>query len=227
MHVGIIPDGNRRWAKAKGLPAVEGHEAGFRALKTLLQECREDGPKVLSFFAFSTENFSRAEAEVKGLFALLDRVLAGFTKELTAHKIRLLITGSRKGLSAGLLKKLDKAVDACAKAADGNFTLNICLNYGGMQELADTAQGLAAQCLNGGLQPHEITPELFERHLTALPPIDLLIRTSGEQRISNFMLWQCAYAELYFPPELWPDFTPQLFRKALKEFQRRQRRFGT
>lgn len=227
QHVGIIPDGNRRWAKAKGLPTVEGHEAGFLALKVLLDQCRNEGPKILSFYAFSTENFSRAETEVKGLFSLLEKVLSGFTKELVRNKIRLLITGNRKGLSAGLLKKLDEAVATCAKASNGEFILNICLNYGGQQALADTAQGLARQCLAGNISPDDITPELFQRTLSPLPPVDLLIRTSGEQRISNFMLWECAYAEFYFPSELWPDFTPEVFRRALDEFRRRQRRFGS
>lgn len=226
-HVGIIPDGNRRWAKTKGLSTVEGHEAGFLALKALLDQCRNDGPKILSFYAFSTENFSRAETEVKGLFSLLEKVLSGFTKELVRNRIRLLITGSRKGLTAGLLKKLDEAVATCAKSSDGEFILNICLNYGGQQALADTALSLARQCLAGNISPDDITTELFQRTLSPLPPVDLLIRTSGEQRISNFMLWECAYAEFYFPNELWPDFTPEVFRRALDEFRRRQRRFGS
>ncbi|MGL5721162.1 MAG: polyprenyl diphosphate synthase [Brevinema sp.] len=227
MHVAIIPDGNRRWAKAQGLSPVEGHEAGFRALKTLLTECRNDGPNTLSFYAFSTENFSRPQTEVKALFGLLDRVLESFTKELIDNKILLHVSGLRDNLDARLLKKLDKAQERCALVADGKFTLNICLNYGAQQEIADIARKFAQQASTGALNPEDITPQLFEQSLFFPKPIDLLIRTSGEERISNFMLWQAAYAEFYFTSKLWPDFTPKVFREALDEYAKRQRRFGS
>ncbi|MGL5254092.1 MAG: polyprenyl diphosphate synthase [Brevinema sp.] len=227
MHVAIIPDGNRRWAKAHGLSTVEGHEAGFQALKTLLTECRNDGPDTLSFYAFSTENFSRPQTEVKALFGLLDRVLESFTKELIENKILLHISGGRDNLDSRLLKKLDKAQERCALSADGKFTLNICLNYGAQQEITGIARSFAEKVQQGTLHPEEITTQLFEQSLFFPRPIDLLIRTSGEERISNFMLWQAAYAEFYFTTKLWPDFTPEVFREALKKYEQRQRRFGS
>lgn len=225
-HIAIIPDGNRRWAKANNLTSAQGHEAGFLALKKILEECCDSGPEILSFYAFSVENFKRSESEIKNLFSLLEKILKNFVRELKKQNIKLIITGSRKELPSTLAKKLNQA---CQECSTGKFILNIYLNYGSQQEIIQAVQQIAQQCLTDTLQPADITKELLETFINPhnLPPVDLLIRTSGEYRISNFLLWQCAYSEFLFSPKLWPDFTPEDFQNALIEFKNRNRRFGT
>lgn len=222
-HVGIIPDGNRRWANNHQLQTHKGHEAGFEALRTILKECKDSGPTILSFYAFSTENFKRSTHEINNLFGLLENVLEKFSKELYENNIQLRISGSTKNLSNNLLKKLKNAQELCK---DGNFILNICFNYGAQEDIIQAAKTIAEQYRNNEISLDDI--DNFGSYLWNgdLPPIDLLIRTSGEERISNFMLWQSAYAELYFSSKLWPDFLPEDFNQALKEFQNRKRRYG-
>ncbi len=225
-HVAIIPDGNRRWAKQNNLNTTKGHEAGFESLRKILKECKDSGPKVLSFYAFSTENFNRSKLEVQQLFSLLENVLDKFSQELKENNIQLRISGSQKGLSSTLLKKLNQATSLCSS---GDFILNICFNYGAQEEFINIGKTLVKKSLSGQLQEDDITKEYIESLLWNgdLPPVDLLIRTSNEYRISNFMLWQCAYAEFYFTSKLWPDFTPSDFLITLEEFQNRHRRYGT
>ncbi len=218
-HIAIIPDGNRRWAKKHALAVHRGHESGFEALRAILKEGRSLGVKTLSFYAFSTENFNRTQNEVKQLFSLLENVMEKFAQELKAEKIQLRISGSRKNLSPALLQKLDDAVALCA---EGDFILNICFNYGSKEEIIRACRKIAES------GEKNIDEALFQSYLWNgdLPPVDLLIRTSGEYRISNFMLWQCAYAEFYFSPKLWPDFTIEDLKLAIAEYDTRQRRYG-
>ncbi|MGL4677640.1 MAG: polyprenyl diphosphate synthase [Brevinema sp.] len=223
-HIAIIPDGNRRWAKQHLLPDAKGHEAGFETLRILLKECRELGPKILSFYAFSTENFKREQKEIQQLFSLLEQVLDQFAQELTKNNIQLRVSGSQNNLPSKLIKKLNSAVQQCSQ---GDFILNICFNYGAQEEFINIGKEILRTAHT--LKEEDITAEYIQSHLWNgdLPPVDLLIRTSGEYRISNFMLWQCAYAEFYFSDKLWPDFNAQDLSKALKEFHDRQRRYGT
>lgn len=224
-HIAIIPDGNRRWAKLNNLATSKGHEAGFEALRVLLKESRSLGIKYLSFYAFSTENFNRSDTEVTQLFTLLENVLDKFAKELKKNNIQLRISGSQKNLPSKLLAKLQQATELCK---DGEFTLNICFNYGSQEEFIHIGQIIAEDVQKGLLKPEQITHKYIQQHLWNgdLPPVDLMIRTSGEYRISNFMLWQCAYAEFYFSPKLWPDFNIQDLNLAITEFNSRQRRYG-
>ncbi|MGL5955789.1 MAG: polyprenyl diphosphate synthase [Brevinema sp.] len=223
-HIAIIPDGNRRWAKKHSLSTAKGHEAGFETLRTLLKECHQFGPKILSFYAFSTENFKRNKAEIQQLFSLLEQVLDQFAQELTKNNIQLRISGSQNNLSPKLIKKLNNALQRCTQ---GDFILNICFNYGAQEELISVAKEIVR--VADTLKEEDITAEYIQSHLWNgdLPPVDLLIRTSGEYRISNFMLWQCAYAEFYFSDKLWPDFNAQDLSMALEEYHNRQRRYGT
>ena len=225
-HVAIIPDGNRRWAKQNNLNTAKGHEAGFEALRKILKECKDSGPKILSFYAFSTENFNRSKLEVQQLFSLLENVMDKFSQELKENNIQLRISGSQKGLSSSLLKKLNQATALCSSGA---FILNICFNYGAQEEFINIGKTIVQESLAGQIQEEDVTKEYIESLLWNgdLPPVDLLIRTSNEFRISNFMLWQCAYAEFYFSSKLWPDFSPADFLIALEEFQNRHRRYGT
>ena len=225
-HVAIIPDGNRRWAKKDNLVISKGHEAGFEVLRKILKECKDSGPKILSFYAFSTENFNRSQLEIKQLFSLLENVLDKFSQELKENNIQLRISGSQTNLSQTLLKKLKQATTLCSS---GDFILNICFNYGSQEEFINIGKIIVKQSQAGEIQEANITKEYINSLLWNgdLPPVDLLIRTSDEYRISNFMLWQCAYAEFYFSSKLWPDFTAADFDIALEEFQKRHRRYGT
>ncbi|MGL4388809.1 MAG: polyprenyl diphosphate synthase [Brevinema sp.] len=223
-HVAIIPDGNRRWATDKTYPINKGHEAGFEALRKILKECKNSGPTILSFYAFSTENFKRSTSEVNNLFSLLERILDKFSKELLDNQIQLRISGSPKNLSEKLIQKLQQAQQKCA---EGDFILNICFNYGAQEDIIQATKNIAEQYKNQKISLDDI--DHFESYLWNgdLPPVDLMIRTSGEQRISNFLLWQCAYSEFYFSSKLWPDFSPEDFNKALEEFYSRKRRYGS
>ncbi len=224
-HIAIIPDGNRRWAKNHSLATAKGHEEGFEALRSILKRGKELDIKTLSFYAFSTENFNRTQTEVQQLFSLLENVLDKFSRELKENHIQLRISGSRERLSSNLLKKLDDAMELCA---EGEFILNICFNYGAQEEFTHIAKNIAKNVANGKLSENDISEEYIQSQLWNgdLPPVDLLIRTSGEYRISNFMLWQCAYAEFYFSPKLWPDFNFEDLLTAIQEYNNRQRRYG-
>ncbi|HSX24164.1 MAG TPA: polyprenyl diphosphate synthase [Candidatus Saccharimonadales bacterium] len=221
-HVGIIMDGNRRWAKEHDVSILEGHRAGYRALKALLPAFKRSNIKYLSVYAFSVENWSRSMPEVKGLMSLLKWVFKNELHVFMEEDIRIRVIGSRQNLSNDIRRLIDKAQQETARNKSG--VLAVCFNYGGQQEIADAARGIVEK----GVKAQDITDKLIAGHLYAsdIPPLDLIIRTSGEQRLSNFMLWRAAYAELYFVDKHWPDFTPADFEAALAEFAARQRRYG-
>jgi undecaprenyl diphosphate synthase len=221
-HIGIIPDGNRRWAKAQGLGSLEGHRAGVDALKRVCYAGLERGIKTITYFAFSSENWQRTPDEVKYLMELFLTKLTTDIAEVNDRGIRFRILGSRQNLSKKLVTAIERAEELTLANTGG--TLALCLNYGGEQELADAAAAL----IETGVKAEAVTPELLARHLYApdLPPLDLIIRTSGEHRISGFMLYRAAYAELYFAEKHWPDFGADDLDAALSDYAKRKRRFG-
>lgn len=224
-HVGIILDGNGRWATEKGLKRSEGHKAGFETLKILSKHVFTRGVKVLSVFAFSTENFNRTKDEVDYLMNLFLKGFKSSIKEFNKNNIKVVFSGRKEPLSDKVYKSMKSLEKETLNNTGG--ILNICLNYGGQTEIVDTTKKLINDVLNGKLKTEDITPEIFMKNLyNDLPPIDFLIRTSGEIRISNFMLFSLAYAEMYFPLTYFPDFKESEFEKALEEYTKRDRRFG-
>lgn len=219
-HVGLILDGNRRWARGKGLPTLEGHRIGYNNLKDISKLAADRGIKYLSAFIFSTENWNRSKEEVKYLMNLAYTLLTRDVKELNKENIRVLWLGSRDRVSDKLQRAINKAVESTKDNTRG--TLCLCFNYGGQQEIIDAAKQLAEN-------DTEITLQNFQSALYGpeVPDIDLLIRTSGESRTSGYMLWRAAYAELYFTDKYWPDFKETDLDMALKEYANRQRRFGS
>ena len=217
-HVAIIMDGNGRWAKQRHLPRAMGHQRGVDAVRTLVRAARQMGLEVLTLYAFSTENWRRSEDEVSTLMGLLKRYIQADLDEFVANNVRLKIIGEYRALASDIVELLDHALERTAQN-DGT-TLVVALNYGSQDEIARAAARAAAK--------GPITPETIEAELdtAGLPPLDLLIRTSGEVRLSNFLLWQAAYAEMIFTDVLWPDFTPDHLRAALEEFSKRERRYG-
>ncbi|MBS1878822.1 MAG: di-trans,poly-cis-decaprenylcistransferase [Actinobacteria bacterium] len=215
-YVAIITDGNGRWAQQRGLPVVQGHQAGADVVKARLRDAVELGIEELTVFSFSTENWSRSSEEVAGLMRMFGQRIASETPELDQEGVRMRFIGRREGVDAGLVEQMEWA----ERKTDGNarITLFVAFNYGGRAEIVD-----AARSFQGGSE------EEFRRHLYApeMHDPDLLIRTSGEQRISNFLLWQVAYSELVVREELWPDFDRAAFEASLAEYETRQRRFGT
>ncbi|MXO84966.1 di-trans,poly-cis-decaprenylcistransferase [Altererythrobacter aurantiacus] len=234
-HVAIIMDGNGRWAKKRRLPRALGHQRGVEAVRTLVRAVKEMGLECLTLYAFSSENWKRPEEEVSDLMNLMRKFIKSDLPEFVANDVRLKIIGDYKALAPDIVEMLE---DALAQTAKGRHTLAVALNYGGHQEICRAASlamrekaGADTGAHNGTKTGHndvEIAPGDIERHLfTAdLPPLDLLIRTSGEVRLSNFLLWQVAYAEMIFVDTLWPDFTPDHLSSALEEFDRRERRYG-
>lgn len=219
-HVAIIMDGNGRWAEMRKLPRAEGHRAGARAVREVVEECRKLGLAHLTLYAFSSENWSRPPGEIAALFSLLLEFLTVETPRMEAQGIALRVLGDLDGLPAAQRAALKYSM---ARTGNGkNMILNLALNYGGRTEIIRAARKLAGRC------PEEITEETFKAALytAGQPDPDLLIRTSGEQRLSNFLLYQCAYSEFYFTPVLWPDFTTAELRKALAAYGARERRFG-
>lgn len=218
-HVGIILDGNRRWAKAKGLPTLEGHREGAEVFKQIASHAFDKGVKYLSGYIFSTENWSRTEEEVGYLMKLVIRAVESYLDEFHKRGIKIVILGRRDGLRAKVLEAIQQAETKTAANTKG--TLALCFNYGGREEIVDAARGLATQ-------NKEITSENIQKALYApeIPDVDLIIRSSGEQRLSNFMLWRAAYSELYFSDKYWPDFKTADFDQALASYTDRQRRFG-
>ena len=225
-HVAIIMDGNGRWAKQRGLPRAKGHEAGAESVRAVIRACREAGVKYLTLYAFSVENWTRPADEVSGLMSLLVRFLRREESILHEKKIRLRLIGRLEDLPAEAREGLRRAVEATAGYDEGHLIL--ALSYGGRTEIATAARRIAEEVKAGRLEPAQVDETLFARYLYApdVPDPDLLIRTSGEIRISNFLLWQASYAEFYFTPVLWPDFREEQFQEALREYGRRQRRFG-
>lgn len=217
-HVAIIMDGNGRWAKQRHLPHVVGHQRGVEAVRTLVRAAREMGLEALTLYAFSTENWRRPEDEVSALMGLLKRFIISDLEEFAANNVRLRVIGDYRALAADIVTLID---DALARTAGNNgTTLVIALNYGSQDEIARAAAKAAAK---GAITPAAIEAEL---DTVGLPPLDLLIRTSGEVRLSNFLLWQAAYAEMWFTDVLWPDFTPAHLQEALADFANRERRYG-
>lgn len=221
-HIGIIMDGNRRWATQHGVTTLEGHRAGYRALKALLPVFKQMGIKYLTVYAFSAENWSRSKTEVKGLLGLLKWVFKHELSEFMKNEVRIRIIGSLDGLSADIVKVLNDAEQKTQSNKAG--TLGVCFNYGGQAEIVDAAKKLIEQ----GIVAAQVTAEKFAQALYApdIPPIDLLIRTGGEQRLSGFMLWRSDYAELYFTDKYWPDFGVADLKTAVADYASRQRRYG-
>lgn len=225
-HIAIIMDGNGRWAKARGLPREVGHERGVEALRRTVEACRQTCLTTLSVFSFSTENWKRPVSEVSSLFALLRLYVRQDLKKLKSEGVRIRVIGSRNGLPPDIL---DLVEDAEKKTeANTSFNLNIAFNYGAQEEITEACRAVAKACADGEMDPSEITAESIGDVMwfRDAPPLDLLVRTSGEYRISNFMLWQIAYAELVFMDCLWPDFGEKELQSALQTYQGRERRFG-
>ena len=225
-HVAIIMDGNGRWAKQRQLSRVKGHEKGAEAVRTTVRTCRELGVPFLTLYAFSTENWQRPKTEVSALMGLLRRFLEAELRELLKNGIRLHVIGRRERLPGTVQKALAAAVQETRQ--NSALQLNLALSYGGRDEITRAAQSLAVEVQAGRLRPADITEELLSARLdtAGIPDPDLLIRTGGDMRVSNFLLWQLAYTEIFVTPTLWPDFTPELFQQILNDFQSRERRFG-
>lgn len=225
-HVAIIMDGNNRWAKKRLLPGVAGHKAGVDAVRAVIEVCAEAKVEVLTLFAFSSENWQRPAEEVGALMELFFTALRREARRLNDNRISLRIIGDRSRFHPELQVAMREA--EAQTAGDGRFILQIAANYGGQWDIAQAAQHLAREVQAGHLQPEDITPQLLQACLATgdLPVPDLCIRTGGEHRISNFLLWQLAYAELYFSDLFWPDFKHEAMRSALADFASRQRRFG-
>ena len=227
VHVAFIMDGNGRWAKAKGLPRHLGHKEGCERLIEIFDECIDQGIKVASLYAFSTENWNRPKSEINHLFNYLEI----FFKKQLNHLIKNGSQVRTSGDLSRLPKKTQKVIaEAKEKTKDcHNFVINICLNYGGKAEIVRATKLIAKEVKEGKLDIDDISEDVFENHLytAGLPPVDLLVRTSGELRTSNYLPWQLAYAEFIFPKTPWPDFTKEEFRKCIDEYYSRNRRFGT
>ena len=225
-HVAIIMDGNGRWAKQRGLPRVAGHRAGAEAVRRALQSAADNGVQVLTLYAFSSENWRRSEEEISDLTALMRFYLERELRTLEKERVRLKLIGDYQAFGPELVERLERAVDRTA--ANDRLTLVVALNYGSRAEIAAAARKLASKVAAGELQSGEIDETAIGAELQTrdLPDLDLLIRTSGELRLSNFLLWQAAYAELLFLDILWPDFDERAFTDALKTYAARDRRFG-
>lgn len=225
-HVAIIMDGNGRWAHGRLLPRLEGHRQGAKSVRKVVEFCRRQGIRYLTLYAFSTENWQRPSSEVSGLLRLLSQFLDSELEEIHANDIRVRTIGDLGRLPSNLLAK----IEAAKQLTSGNrsMLLSIALSYGGRQEILSAALKMASDLKTGKIDEDDVTQELFSELLDTkgIPDPDLLIRTGGELRISNFLLWQCAYTELYFTPVLWPDFDETAFQQALEAYSSRQRRYG-
>jgi undecaprenyl diphosphate synthase len=225
-HVAIIMDGNGRWAARRGLPRSAGHKAGVDALRRAVKAAADFGIEYLTIYSFSSENWSRPAAEVSFLLDLLRRFIRQDVAELHDSGVKITVVGSRADLEPGIVSLLDDA----ERLTRGNSKLNlvVAFNYGSRQEIARAVSAIARKVESGEISAADISPELISLNLdtSGIPDPDLLIRTGGEQRISNFLLWQCAYTEFVFVDDFWPDFTHEIFARALDEFRLRDRRFG-
>ncbi|MDF2179621.1 polyprenyl diphosphate synthase [Aliiglaciecola sp. CAU 1673] len=225
-HVAIIMDGNGRWAKQRGKIRTFGHKAGVDSVRSAVSFARKRGIEVLTLFAFSSENWNRPADEVGVLMELFNLVLKSEVKKLHKNDVRLKVVGDTSRFDAKLVARIHEA--EALTANNQSLVLNIAANYGGRWDIVHAAKELVAQAVSGQIQASDIDESLFDRHtsLSELPQLDLLIRTGGESRVSNFLLWQLAYAELYFTPTLWPDFDENAFASAINDYSARQRRFG-
>ena len=221
-HVGIIMDGNGRWAHERGLPRLEGHRAGTENLRRTLRTCVELGVKVLTIYAFSTENWGRPEAEVKGLMTILESVIDRELAELNENGVQLRHVGKLEGINKALQRKVRQAIELTKD--NDTLTLNVAFNYGGRAEIVEAVRKMMRE----GVSPDEVDEALLSQHLytAGQPDPDLIVRTSGEFRVSNFLIWQGAYAEYYVTPTYWPDFDRAEFELALEYYAQRDRRFG-
>lgn len=225
-HIAIIMDGNGRWAASRGLPRVEGHRRGVDAVRRAVKAAGELGVRYLTLYSFSSENWTRPKSEILDLMNLMRRFVREDLAELHKANVRVLIIGERQGLEPDIATLIDE----CQNLTRNNtaLTLVVAFNYGSRQEIAASVQRIAAEVAAGRLKPQDITPELIGQGLdtSGIPDPDLVIRTSGEQRLSNFLLWQAAYAEFVFLPMHWPDFNREALETALAEYRGRERRFG-
>ena len=225
-HIAIIMDGNGRWAQGRGLPRVLGHRAGMESVRRVIEGCCDFGVEVLTLYAFSWENWRRPAQEIDDLMGLLEEYIAREVDELQRNGIRVNVIGRMWELPARVQEILRRAMETTQH--NRRLLLNLALSYGGRQELVDVTRAIAAAVKAGTLDPAQIDEATVEAHLSTrgVPDPDLLIRTSGELRISNFLLWQISYSEIYVTDVLWPDFTRAELQKAIEEYQRRERRFG-
>ena len=222
-HVAIIADGNRRWARERGLPVLAGHVQGIEAIRPIVRRARDLGVQTLSVYTFSTENWTRPGEEVSGLFGLIDGAVRQYTDELIEEGVRVRVIGRLHEAPGDVQRSIRAAEERTA--AGHRLTLNICFNYSGRAEIVDATRALVA----AGADPNEVDEAHFAEHLytAGQPDVDLLIRTGGDQRTSNFLIWQAAYAELVFTPKWWPDFCVEDLEAAIDEYARRERRFGS
>lgn len=221
-HVAVIMDGNRRWAREHNVPEAQGHAAGVEAVRPIVERAQERGVQVLSIYAFSRENWSRDRDEVRTIFSLLDAAIRDYTPDLVRQGVAVRLLGRLDEVDVRTRDSIEEALRLTAGGT--RMTLNVAFNYSGRSEIVDAVRG----CIRDGVAPDEVTEASLAQRLytTTLPDVDLLIRTGGDQRISNFLLWQAAYAELYFCERFWPDFDPPALDLALEEYARRSRRFG-
>ena len=226
QHVAVIMDGNGRWAKNQGKPRIIGHQKGVDVLKDLLRCCKDWGIPALTAYAFSTENWGRPQGEVQFLMTLFERVLRRELKEMKEENVKIRFVGNLQDLPNSLRQEIDRSMEDTQDNQGIQFT--VATNYGGRHEIIQACKAIADKVEQGFLSSEQIDEEVFEQHLytQGIPHPDLLIRTSGEMRISNFLLWQMAYAEIYVTPTLWPDFDRKAFHQALITYQKRDRRFG-
>ncbi|MBN3040790.1 MAG: isoprenyl transferase [Candidatus Omnitrophica bacterium] len=225
-HVAIIMDGNGRWAQKRGLPRTAGHKKGIDRVKEIVKEAKKSGVKVLTIFAFSTENWLRPKSEISILFSYLDRFLRDYQDELVRENIRLQIIGRRDKFKKKTLESIERVESATRK--NKSFTIAVALDYGGRWDILNSLNTICRSVLKGEIRLSDVDEKLFGDHLSlsGLGDPQLLIRTSGEQRISNFLLWNLAYTELYFTDNTWPEFDKKQFQKAIEAYGRRKRRFG-
>lgn len=225
-HIAVIMDGNNRWAKKHGKGSLSGHKAGVASVRSVVQGCAELGVEVLTLFAFSSENWQRPELEVRGLMELFALALDREVKKLHKHNIRLQVIGDKSRFSSLLQKKIAKA--EVLTADNTGLTVNVCANYGGKWDIVEAAKRFARECVEGHHHPDDLDEELLGSYISLYdqPSPDLCIRTAGEQRVSNFLIWQMAYSEYFFSDLLWPDFDKYALGAAIQSYLTRERRFG-
>ncbi len=225
-HVAIIMDGNGRWAQKKRQPRLFGHRAGAESVRNIVETCREIGIEYLTLYAFSSENWQRPAQEVNGLMSILKKYLESELPRMQKNDIRLLSIGDRQLLPEAVRESLERGIEETS--SNTKLTLNLALSYGSRNEIVRAVQKISGLCAQGVMAPEEITDRTISAHLDtcSLPDPDLLIRTGGEARLSNFLLWQVSYAEIFFTDTMWPDFRKEIFLQALSAYQSRERRFG-
>lgn len=225
-HVAIIMDGNGRWAQKRKQPRLFGHKAGAESVQNIVETCREIGIEYLTLYAFSSENWGRPAQEVTGLMAILKKYLEKELPRMQKNDIRLISIGDRQRLPEAVRETLQRVIDATS--GNSKLTLNLALSYGSRDELVRAVKTISRLCVQGDLEPGQVSDQIISENLDTrqMPDPDLLIRTGGEARLSNFLLWQLSYAEIYFTDTMWPDFRKEVFLQALTDYQSRERRFG-